>query len=113
MRVTVLAASMAMCLINRPWQRRAWRYRPGGRRRTLRRRSRCGEDVRGEVLGRAAHDRNPGGDAEPADVVGAVGLPEHAVHVVGEVEEPGTPGPGARGSRPPPRRSRARGSPPR
>jgi hypothetical protein len=47
-----------------------------------------GEDVRGDVAGRPAHDRHLGADAEPVDVVGAVCLAEDAVNVVGEPEEP-------------------------
>jgi hypothetical protein len=47
-----------------------------------------GEDVRGDVAGRPAHDGHLGADVELVDVVGAVGLAEDAVHVVGEAEEP-------------------------
>jgi hypothetical protein len=46
-----------------------------------------GEDVGGDILGRPTHDRHFGAHTELVDVVGAVGLAEDTVHVVGEVVE--------------------------
>jgi hypothetical protein len=46
-----------------------------------------GEEVGGEVVRRASHDGHVGCDVEAVDVVRAVGLAQHAVHVVGEVVE--------------------------
>ena len=45
------------------------------------------EESRGAEGVGASHDGHLGGDVEPVDVVGAVGLPEHAMDVVGEVVE--------------------------